>query len=124
MSPQEIERAEKALYDPIRKRNNREIFGCYAVMTNDEFKLNEELSARRMMNSCLIYDDDKAFYDDENHRWGEYSRDYFKWHSEAEMLEIWHNQKADFKARCKVYRNTGTDCDGLSYNSTEWRESA
>ncbi len=86
----------------------------YQDWTNEQKKLDRELSCREMIMSCLIYGDD--IY---NSRYiAKYEDDLGK----KRVLEICEEQEKFFKEKCEIVYNVYTDSDGISYNSLVEKE--
>ena len=116
MKPQEIDALKQTL--PT----------YYKDMTDEQLKLDYELSWRDYCNSCLIYGQEYLIVKNgqfvyKPQGWSVYS--YLKHNgkiiiTDERALEIFYEQQADFKQNCKVYRGVYTDSDGCSYNSVDW----
>lgn len=116
MTEKEIREEGLKITRRAKALNGGELIGCYKYYTNDDFKLEEELNARSMLNSILCY----GGYPQNWRR--EYREKYMKYHTPQEIDAICEDQVADFKKRAKVSVNVYTDSEGLSYNSVKWLE--
>ena len=96
----------------------------WANWTEEQKKLDAELSCREMINSCLCYSGIESFWHVDPWRWGEY-KSYAARHVAAlgmeRVKEIVKEQEEDF-ARAVVLRNVHTDSEGCTYNSIRWAD--
>lgn len=114
MTRKEIELAQKSL--PRRVE--------WANWTEEQRKLSRELDCREMINSCLCYHDINAFWEECPWRYGKdksYAAPYVRDLGVERVLEICKEQERDF-SKARVYKNTYTDSEGLSYNSIVWHD--
>lgn len=89
--------------------------------TDEQKRLDEELSCREMINSCLTYGGIRGFWEECEWRWGDKS--YAAPHVRALGLErveqLVAEQEADF-AKAVVSYDVFTDSEGITYNSVRW----
>lgn len=83
--------------------------------------LDDELSCREMINSCLIYGNPTGFYDESTNEFKEYARRYVKDLGAETVKRLWDEQLADF-AKATVIFGTYTDSEGCCYNSCIWAD--
>ena len=83
MTGKQIEAAKKSL----PRFNNR---------TPQDNRIDDELSCREMINSCLIYGNPTAFYDENTGEFREYARRYVNDLGEETVKRLWNEQLADF----------------------------
>lgn len=81
----------------------------------------DELSCREMINSCLIYGDPTAFYDESAGKFQEYAQRYVKDLGAETVKRLWDEQLADF-AKATVVFGVYTDSEGCCYNSCIWAD--
>ena len=101
----------------------------WANWTEEQKKLDAELSCREMINSCLCYGTISLCYGTMSHFWEEktwgdgkpLADRYVAKLGVTRVREICKEQEEDF-ARAVVLRNVYTDSDGLSYNSIVWAD--
>ena len=93
----------------------------YKEWTAEQKNLDNELSCREMINSCLCYGMMYAFYEESTGEWGRYAANYREDLSDERVIELIAEQRADFE-KATVKRNVGTDGEGLSYNSIKWAD--
>ena len=102
MTGKQIEAAKKSL----PRFNDR---------TTKNIRTADELSCREMINSCLIYGDPTAFYDESTGEFQEYAQSYVKDLGAETVKRLWDEQLADF-AKATVVFGVYTDSEGCSYN--------
>lgn len=94
----------------------------WKTWTEEQKRLDEELSCREMINSCLTYDGIEAFWRECTWRVGR-DKSYADPHIRALGLErvkqLVAEQEADF-AKATVLRDVFTDSEGVTYNSVRW----
>lgn len=88
--------------------------GCYKDMTEEQKRLDEELSCREMIMSCLIYG--------ENIYSSRYIMEYTDDLGDQRVLELCKEQEKYFNENCEVLQNVYTDNEGVSYNSLVEKE--
>lgn len=108
MTGKQIEAAKKSL----PRFNDR---------TTKNIRTADELSCREMINSCLIYGDPTAFYDESTGEFQEYAQSYVKDLGAKTVKRLWDEQLADF-AKATVVFGVYTDCEGCCYNSCIWAD--
>lgn len=97
----------------------------YKEWTDEQKRLDKELSCREMMNSCLAYGGMKDFWrrHDSLFAPGEVNCGYADRHVEElglkRVRELEREQEEDF-AKAKLRRNTYTDSEGVTYNTIIW----
>lgn len=117
MTQKEIDRAKATL--PRR-------FG-YKTWTEEQKRLDNELSCRDMINSCLTYHGEKfgwiAFWEEEEWRWGDksYAAPYVRALGRERVEALFDEQLADFR-KATVHYTVFTDDEGLTYNSVQWAD--
>lgn len=113
MTQREIDAAKKTLPSRFEYKN----------WTEEQKKLDEELSCREMVNSCLCYGSIKDFWEECPWRWGDksYAASHIRKLGMERVKEIVKEQEADF-AKAIVRRNVFTDSEGVTYNSILWAD--
>ncbi len=94
----------------------------YKDWTTAQKRLCEELSCRRMINSCLVYGGIDEFWKESVWRDPKdpsYAARYVKALGLKRVKELVAEQEADF-AKATVYRGYYTDSEGVTYNSILW----
>lgn len=93
----------------------------YRTWTEEQKRLDWELSCRDMINSCLVYSGIRAFWERCEWRTGDksYADPYVRALGRKRVEELVAEQEADF-AKAKVFRDVYTDSEGVSYNSIRW----
>lgn len=86
----------------------------YAEWSEEQKRLDKELSCREMIMSCLIYGD--------NIYKSRYIMDYTDELGDQRVLELCKEQEKYFNEKCEVLHNVYTDSEGLSYNSLVEKE--
>lgn len=117
MTQKEIDRARATL--PRRFE--------YKDWTEEQKCIDNELSCRDMVNSCLVYHGEnfgwKCFWEEDEWRWGDksYAAPFVRALGRARVEEIFKEQIEDFR-RATVHTSVYTDSDGITYNSIEWAD--
>lgn len=79
-----------------------------------------ELTCREMINSCLIYNQERLFYDVNTGKFGMYAENYLDL-GETKLLQLFNEQKQDV-ARSTILRGVHVDAYGVVYNSIIWND--
>lgn len=79
-----------------------------------------ELTCREMINCCLIYNQERLFYDVNTGKFGVYAEDYLDL-GETKLLQLFKEQKQDV-ARAIILHGVHIDTDGRVYNSIIWSD--
>ena len=108
MTRKQIEEAKNSL----PRFNNR---------TYEEKHIADELSCREMINSCLIYCNPTAFYDETTHEFQYYALRYVKDLGEETVKRLWDEQLTDF-GKATVQLGVHTDSEGCCYNNCIWAD--
>ena len=99
----------------------------YNTWTDEQKRLDNEISCREMINSCLIYHGEQSGWDVfwEENEWRLGDKSYAAPHVRAlgreRVEELFNEQLADFR-KATVHQDVFTDSEGLSYNSIEWAD--
>jgi hypothetical protein len=93
----------------------------YKEWTDEQKNLDNELSCREMINSCLTYGQMNDFYRESTGEWGRWSELHRKNLSDERIIELIAEQRADFE-KASVLTNVYTDDEGLSYNAVKWAD--
>lgn len=99
------------------------------VFTSEQAIINQELSIREFMLSCLVYHED--YFKEIQSSWYVYNRrsNDFDWdrlerlgvkNGRQRVQELWNEMKKDFAEHATILDNVGTDSEGVSYNSVIW----
>lgn len=108
MTGKQIEAAKQSL----PRFNNR---------TDQDKRIADELSCREMINSCLIYGNPTAFYDESTLEFQYYAQRYVNDLGEETVKRLWNEQLADF-AKATVVFGVYTDSEGCCYNNCIWAD--
>lgn len=89
--------------------------------TDEQHRLDAELSCREMINSCLVYEGINGFWREHEWRFGDksYAAPHVRALGLERVKELVAEQEADF-AKAKVSRDVFTDSEGVTYNSIRW----
>lgn len=103
------------------KESLRALPRLYKDYTPDEFVLMNELRCRQMINSIFAYDGVDAAVDSDGNM-NRYLVDNGRYYSIGynRVKELIDEQRRDFIAHTKVYRNYVTDSEGGTYNAVVW----
>ena len=114
LSPKEIEAEEHKIFDKYPER-----FAVYKIMSEDEIKHVEELSARRVINSCIYYDEDYRWYNVKTKTFGESIERYKKYFSEKYLKALYFQQRNAIATRAKI---SMSDFDEhiFNYRNVKW----
>lgn len=93
----------------------------YREWTAEQKNLDNELSCREMINSCLTYGQMNDFYRESTGEWGRWAELHRKDLSDERIIELIAEQRADFE-KATVNSRVYTDSEGLSYNSVKWAD--
>ena len=86
-------------------------------------RIEEEISCRHMIMSCLIYGGDELFYDKKTGTLGKYAKDFWvknpkRYHganfTKEELIKMYEEQCAEFEKG--IVGPAGYDSEGCSYN--------
>ena len=94
---------------------------AYQTWTDEQKRLDKELSCRDMINSCLTYGGIRGFWQECGWRVGDksYAAPHIRALGLARVHELVAEQEADF-AKARVVPCTFTDSEGVTYNSVLW----
>lgn len=99
----------------------KKILPRFNYRTPQEKHIADELSCREMINSCLIYCNPTAFYDETTHEFQDYAQRYVKDLGAETVKRLWDEQLADF-SKATVLFGVYTDSEGCCYNSCIWAD--
>jgi hypothetical protein len=116
MTCEEIDVREKAINFRVYKGGPK--FGKNDQFMKSELLELEELSCRKMINSCLIYNQLYDFYDERNDKFVRYGKDYEDHLGYELTLKLLRAQQERFKHAVVGY--AGEDSEGCSYNYCKW----
>lgn len=94
---------------------------CFNNRTAQDKRIDDELSCREMINSCLIYGNPTAFYNESTGEFREYAQRYVNVLGEETVKRLWNEQLADF-AKATVVFGVYTDSEGCCYNNCIWAD--
>lgn len=114
MTDKQIETRLNELRDKASALNGGSSIGCWQYYTNEEKIESDELRCRRMVNSCLCYDNNL------NGFWERYSADYVQRIGIDRVRKVAKEQEEFFKAHAHVKANVWEDSEGCTYNSISW----
>lgn len=127
MTGEEIKKQEEALWtkyygDKCRTRDNLKM-----PWSKEDEILMEELNCRDMIHSILIYGS-SADVEEGSRDFNRYLARYYDKSlnkeallSKSRVLELIKEEKEEI-SNAVIYRNVYTDCEGLTYNSIEYRK--
>lgn len=95
----------------------KKTFSYDKSMTPAQWRQDEELSCRSMINSCLTYG--YSFYNPKTRQFGYYAREYVRRLGEKTVIKLYKEQVKDF-SKAIVQRGVYVDCEGCVYNSCIW----
>lgn len=89
--------------------------------TDEQRRLDAELSCREIINSCLVYESIGSFWRECEWRLGDksYAAPHVRALGLERVKELVAEQEADF-TKAKVSRDVFTDSEGVTYNSVRW----
>lgn len=92
-----------------------------ADMTEEQYRVYNELQCREMINSCLVYGQAYCFYDVKTGKLGCYADHYLRTLDASTIKRLFNEQSADF-AKAIVKKNVHQDSEGVTYNSVIWAD--
>lgn len=99
----------------------------YRTWSEEQKRLDKELSCREMINSCLVYHGERfgwdRFWEECEWRIGDksYAAPYVRSLGKERVIQIFNEQLLDFR-KAIVRECVYTDSEGLTYNSITWAD--